>query len=253
MNKKPKNRRLQIFLSACLLATSSFVAAEPEKWLVIGTASNLKTGEIVYREYHDITQQQHTVRYIDPAEKLIATKNISYHHGFNTPEYQQNDQRVNRQTGSKWQDDHFIIFRQEKSEKPHEKTIKPADDLVIDAGFDYHIRSHWEELIDGKILPFSFAVADPLMTLNMKLEEVSPAKTAIKQHSEQYRYFLASSRNRLIGWAIPDINLAYDHDSHLLQVYQGPSNITDKNDKNQTVIIRYEYKQQLAADGAHTP
>jgi hypothetical protein len=248
------NKNLPFFLFAYLLATSLFVAAEPEKWLVTGTASNLKTGEVVYREYHDISKQQHTVRYTDPADKLIATKNISYSHGFTTPEYLQNDIRFDRKTGSKWKNDHFIIFRQEKAEKPHEMIVKPTDDLVIDAGFDYLIRSRWEELIDGKILPFTFAVADPLMTLNMQLEEVSASKTAIKQHNEKYRYFLASSRNRLIGWAMPDINLAYDHDSHLLQIYQGPSNLTDKNDKSQTVIIRYEYQRPvLAADGENTP
>lgn len=226
-----------LFFFACVLAQ-----AEPERLLVTGTASNLKTGKVVYREYHDITKAQHTVLYVDEKEKTIASKTIQYLHGFNTPEYQLNDQRVDRKTGSEWAKDHFIIFRQEKSEKRHEKSVDPADDLVIDAGFDHFIRKHWEELIDGKILPFSFAIADPLTILNMQITEVSAAKTAIKQHSNRYRYFLASSRNKLISWAIPDINLAYDRETRLIQVYQGPSNITDQNDKTQNVTIRYEYQ-----------
>ncbi|HSC75408.1 MAG TPA: hypothetical protein VLB90_04130 [Pseudomonadales bacterium] len=243
------NKPLRIFLALCLLFTSILASAEPEKWLVTGTASNLTTGEIVYREYHDITPQQHTVLYKNPAGKLIATKNISYNHGFNTPEYQQNDLRFDRHTGSKWQNNHFMMFSQEKSDRAYENTVKPADDLVIDAGFDYLIRSHWDELLKGKVLPFSFAVADPLMVLSMQVEAVSASETAIRQHRSQYRYFLVSSRNHLIGWAMPDINLAYDRDSHLLQIYQGPSNITDQNDTNQTVVVRYEYQQALPAAG----
>ena len=226
-----------LFFLACALAQ-----AEPERLLVTGVASNLKTGKVVYREYHDITKLQHTVRYIDEKEKLIAEKTIQYLHGYNTPEYQLQDQRVDRKTGSEWAKDHFIIFRQEGLEKRHEKSVAAANDLVIDAGFDHFIRSNWEKLINGKVLPFSFAIADPLTLLNMQLTEVTAAKTAIKQHSNSYRYFLASSRNKLIGWAIPDINLAYDRETRLIQVYQGPSNITDQNDKTQTVTIRYEYQ-----------
>lgn len=248
------NRQLQFSLTVCLLATSACVLADPGKLLVTGTASSVKTGKTVYREYHDITPQQHTVHYVDPSEKLIASKEIHYSHGFNTPEYLLDDKRFGKRTGSKWQDDHFIVFRQEQSGDPHEKTVKPADNLVIDAGFDYFIRSHWNELIDGKTLPFSFAIADPPTVLEMKITEVSAAETAISQHSDLYRYFLVHSRNRLIGWAIPDINLAYNRDNHLLQVYQGPSNITDQNDTRQTVTIRYEYQYPaLAADGEHKP
>lgn len=237
------NKYLRETIVTALCIFASVVAhAEPERLLVTGTASNLKTGKPAYREYHDITKTQHTVRYVDDHEKTIASKTVQYLHGFNTPEYQLQDQRIGRNTGSQWKDDHFIIFRQEKTEKRHEKKVNPAADLVIDAGFDHFIRMHWEELIDGKILPFSFAIADPLTILNMQLTEVSAAKTAITQHSDRYRYFLANSRNKLIGWAIPEIHLAYDNESRLLQVYQGPSNITDQKDKPQNVNIRYEYQ-----------
>lgn len=237
-------------VTSLFIFASIWTHAESERLLVTGTASTLKTGKPAYREYHDITKIQHTVRYVDENDKTIASKTVQYLHGFNTPEYQLQDQRVDINTGSEWKDDHFIIFRQEKSEKRHEKMVKPADDLVIDAGFDHFIRNHWDELIAGKVLPFSFAIADPLTILNMQLTEVSAAKTAITQHSDRYRYFLANSRNKLIGWAIPEIHLAYDSESRLLQVYQGPSNITDQNDKAQTVNIRYEYQYpKLVSNG----
>ncbi|MBK8289433.1 MAG: hypothetical protein IPK95_13090 [Cellvibrionales bacterium] len=65
------------WVAACfLLFASVSVSAAPDRLLVTGTASSLETGNIVYREYHDITEQQHTVRYVDPDEKLIASKDI---------------------------------------------------------------------------------------------------------------------------------------------------------------------------------
>ena len=237
------------WVAACfLLFASVSVSAAPDRLLVTGTASSLETGNIVYREYHDITEQQHTVRYVSQDEKLIASKDIFYSHGFNTPEYELHDKRFERRTGSQWQDGHFIVFRTEKSEKPHQKKITPEKNTVIDAGFDHFIRENWNALVNGEVLPFSFVVADPLVILNMNIEEVDAEHTAIKQHSNQYRYFFAHSRNRLIGWAIPDIHLAYDSNSHLLQLYQGPSNLTDQHDKSQNVLIRYEYQRPATAN-----
>ena len=235
--------RSPVFYIAALLACwSTALLAQPEKLLVTGTASNLKTGSVVYREYHNVSKEQHSVRYVDAANKLIASKFVHYQHGFNTPEYQLDDKRFNRRTGSKWENGHFVIFRQEKSGKSDRKIIKSDSNMVIDAGFDHFIRLHWDELIDGKVLPFSLAVADPLTILHMELTEMSAVQTAIKQRSDRYRYFLVHSSNNLIGWAIPEMHMAYDRDTKLIQIYQGPSNLTDQDDKTQTVVIRYEYR-----------
>jgi len=229
----------------------------PSRLLVSGTAEDIKTGEIIYREYHDISQQQHTVRYVDPAENLIASKEIRYQHGYTTPEYTLHDKRFDRHTGSQWQDGHFIIFKQEGSHEKHQKKVQAAPDLVIDAGFDYFVRSQQDALAKGKVLPFTFAVADPLVTLDMKLEEVNKTETAIKLRDDQpnndFRYFYAHSRNKLIGWAVPDIHLAYDARNNMLQMYQGPSNITDMQDKSQRVLIRYQYQFPTPASDGSKP
>jgi hypothetical protein len=194
------------------------------------------------------------VRYVDPDNTVIATKEIHYAHGYTTPEYTLYDKRFDRHTGSRWQDGHFIVFKQDGSNKNHEKIMKSAPDLVIDAGFDYFIRTQRDALANGAVLPFTFVVADPLIALNMQLQAVSQNETVIPDHNAQYDYFLASSRNRFIGWAIPDINLAYDKKNYLLKVYQGPSNLTDNRDKSQTVVIRYEYPNMNSEiQGEFTP
>lgn len=225
-----------------LLLMSGMACASPERLRVTGTAINPDTRETVYQEFHDISHNQHTVRYEGKDGQVIATKALHYEQGYNTPLYQLNDLRFSRQTGSEWDKGIFVIFRQEAGTKRHEKRVTPSTDLVIDAGFDHFIRSHWQELVDGKVIPFSFLLADPLLSLNMQMQSVNMNDSAITEKHADYHYFLASSRNHFIGWAIPDIHIAYDNNEQLLRLYHGPSNITDNDDDRQTVFIRYSYE-----------
>jgi len=241
------NRCITTFLLIILWASISASAlAQANNLRVIGIASPIKkdgsiSQRVVYREQHDISPQQHTVLYTDAQGQAIARKQIRYLHGYTTPEYSLQDLVHHRRSGSEWQNGKFVIYQQDEDEKRTEKTVKPDANTVIDAGFDYFIRSHWVDLIDGKILPMHLVVADPLTTLHMQVAEVGAAQTAIPQHSERYRYFLVSGSNPLTRWVIPTLHLAYDSTSHLLQIYQGPSNILDSDSKVQTVNIQYSY------------
>lgn len=234
------------FLAALWLSGSAPVIAQPKLLSVTGiaapvTSNNSFSHRVAYREQHTISPQQHTVVYTDAQGHTLARKQIHYQHGYTTPEYQLQDIIHHRNSGSAWQDGHFVVYRQEGEQRQSEKVVQPSSNTVIDAGFDYFIRRHWDALIDGKTLPFTLIVADPLTELHMQVAEVSTAQTAIPQHSEHYRYFLVNSSNPLIRWVIPTLHLAYDRDSQLLQVYQGPSNIPDSAGKVQTVNIQYSY------------
>ncbi len=198
----------------------------------------------MYREFHDISKSNHTVRYEDSNSNLIASKEINYDKGFISPLYKMHDYRHKRITGCEWENGHFRVFRQEENNELKQKILKPSNDMVIDAGFDYFIRSHWNELTHGKQLPFSFVVTDPLLVLNMKIDEVRKEESVIHEKNTDFRYFFVRSRNQFIGWAIPDIHLAYSNKDQLLQIYQGPSNLTSNNDHSQSVVIRYEYPKK---------
>jgi hypothetical protein len=231
----------ELLLSLALLVMATAAQADAIRLRVTGEASHVGSGEPAYREIHEIGNTRHTVQYLDQDGHLLASKQLDYAQGYNTPLYELVDQRFNRRTGSRWQDGQFIVYRQQGQHTPQQHKLAPAADLVIDAGFDHFIREQWQRLLDGEAVPFSFAVADPLVTLDMAMRAVPAGESAIAEQRDDYRYFVASSRNRLIGWAIPDIHVAYDAEQKLLRSYQGLSNITDARDKRQTVLIRYTY------------
>ena len=241
------NRHIAALLLAILWVSISTSALAQSSYLrVVGVASPVKkdgsiSQRVAYREQHHVSPQQHTVLYTDAQGLAIARKQISYLHGYTTPEYSLQDLVHHRRSGSEWQNNNFLIYQQDARNLRAEKVVQPNANTVIDSGFDHFIRKHWAELIDGKILPMSLVVADPLTTLHMNIAEVSAAQTAIPQHSERYRYFLVGGSNPLTRWVIPALHLAYDRDSHLLQIYQGPSNIPDREGKVQTVNIQYSY------------
>jgi hypothetical protein len=236
-------RSVRITVTAALtLFASGWLAAAPESLLVTGIATHPDNRQPAYSEHHTITREHHSVRYLGTDESLLASKQLDYTQGYNTPVYTLEDMRFARQTGSLWQDGAFVVFQQEKSGKRHEKTFAPGSQLVIDAGFDHFIRSHWAALVAGEVLPFTFVVADPLVALDMQLQQIPAADSLIADKRDDYRYFVANSSHRLISWAIPEIHVAYDEKEKLLRIYQGLSNITDGNDKRQNVLIRYTYE-----------
>jgi hypothetical protein len=228
-----------LFVAGLVMACTWTLAED--SLLVNGTARDLKTHEVAYYEYHSINRKHHTVRYTAADGQTIATKRIDYTHGYNTPLYNLYDLRHDLHTGNEWQGDHFSIYRYQTGNTPDRKKILPYNSIVIDAGFDHYVREHWQKLQSGEAVPFDFFVADPLIKLNMKLLAVQPFQSLIKKSNPRFCYFKAVSRNRLIGWAVPEIHLAYDCGQRLLQFYHGPSNITDKNNHSQQVIIHYQY------------
>lgn len=242
----------ELLLTLMLACSIPLAQASEPRWRVTGDAQRLDNGAPAYREIHDIAAIEHTVRYEAPDGRLLASKQLDYGQGLNTPVYELEDVRFQRRTGSRWQDGQFVVFRAQQDKPVREQTLAAAPDLVIDAGFDHFIRAHWDRLVAGEAVPFSFAVADPLVTLAMAMRAVPASESAIAEKHDDYRYFVASSRNRLIGWAIPDIHVAYDANDKLLRIYQGLSNLTDDRDQRQNVLIRYRYEPVVQlARGEH--
>lgn len=237
-----------LFSTLLALALGMDVAVaqtQPTAMRIVGVATAIhqdgSLGATLYREQHDVTPQQHTVIYTDTQGRVLARKQIRYQHGYSTPEFDLQDFMHHTRNGSEWHKGYFLIYQQDGYKQRTTKVIEPDAETAIDAGFDSYIRQHWAELVSGKTVPIKLVVAEPLVVLNLNITEVSAAHTGIPQRSEHYRYFLVNGSNALTRWVLPTLQLAYDRDSHLLQVYQGPSNILGNKGKVQDVNIQYSY------------
>lgn len=215
--------------------------------LVYGDARDIETSTTIYTEEHRISSAAHKVIYRQPDGSLIAKKNIQYSQGYATPIFQLYDERFGRTSGSKWEDGEWLIWQQQKSGNRQEKRIFPKKNLVIDAGFNHFVLDNFEALEKGNALDFTFAITDPPMELPMTIEKNDCNNPVFSQSDNNVLCLKVVTHNVFYRLFIPVIYLAYlqspgDHMSHLLSLYQGPSNLTDNRDKAQNVRIHYRYE-----------
>lgn len=216
---------------------------------VYGEARDIHSKALLYTEEHRINTTTHKVTYRQVDGTLIADKNIQYTQGYATPSFQLYDHRFGRTSGSKWQEGNWLLWQQDKSGKRDEKGFDPEQNLVIDAGFNYFVLENFKALEEGKALDFTFAITDPPMEIPMTIKKKSCTDAVFFSTDENVLCLKIVSHNFLFRIFVPVIYLAYIHNpendiTHLLSLYQGPSNLPDNDDKAQTVRITYRYEFQ---------
>jgi len=214
---------------------------------VYGEARDIHSKALIYTEEHRINTTTHKVTYRQGDGALIADKNIQYAQGYATPSFQLYDHRFGRTSGSKWQEGEWVLWQQEKSGKRDEKTIRPKKNLVIDAGFNHFVLEHFEALEKGNALDFTFAITDPPMEIPMTIQKKNCNNAIFSDAGEMVICLKVVAHNPLMRLFVPVIYLAYIHNpdgrtTHLLSLYQGPSNLTNNEDKAQNVRIHYRYE-----------
>jgi len=214
---------------------------------VYGEARDIHSNALLYTEEHRITTTAHKVTYQQGDGILMADKSIQYTQGYATPSFQLYDERFGRTSGSKWQDGEWVIWQEDKSSGRKEKTISPKKNLVIDAGFNHFVLEHFEALAQGKALEFTFAITDPPMEIPMTIQNKNCSNALFSAAGKTVLCLKVVSHNIFYRLFVPVIYLAYNHNpedglSHLLSLYQGPSNLPNHHDKAQTVRIHYRYE-----------
>lgn len=213
---------------------------------IYGEARATGDRRLLYTEEHFISESGHGVNYRFPDGRPLANKYIDYRSGYRTPQFELHDLRFDRKSGSRHEPGENILWQEHKNGSRQERRLEESENLVIDAGFDHYILENFNLLSGGKNLDFTFAIADPPMAIDMLLEKIDCKEDGFFKSDLPHSCLRARIKNTLLRWFIPDINLAYINDVSLnrpvLAVYQGPSNLTDNDDKAQTVRIQYRYK-----------
>lgn len=225
------------------------MAAKADKSLlsdmqVVGEAYQLNGEQLLYRELHSYGAdgQRHQVEYRDVDGRLIAKKILNYGRGAATPEFTQWDYRNDRETSVYWADNGFVLSRIQDQQRLF-KQFEPRSPLVLDAGFDAFIRSHWSELTTGQVMTFHF----PLLK-NARLVELRVRRSECSYSALDQQCFKLQLSNRLLRLLTEPIELGYDPKRKLLLRYRGLSNIEDEKGKGLPVDIRYRYKGKEAGN-----
>ncbi|MBC7487977.1 MAG: hypothetical protein H7282_14645 [Cytophagaceae bacterium] len=202
-----------------------------------GIATDLKSNKFYYLEEHMETIDHHVlkhavIQYKDSAGAVIAKKAINYSGNKVTPVFEQNDYRDGYTEGVSFSGNKLVLkFRKNKKETLKTKSIDIPDNLVVDGGFNYYIKSNWIDLIAGKTKVFNFAVPSQLNYFAFKLYKDSQKNDEIVFKMEPDNYILRK--------LVDPIRVTYKVSTKRIIKYEGLSNINDKKGNSYLVKIMY--------------
>ena len=221
-----------------------------------GTAYSLDDNQVLYREDHTLTMKdgqpiERTTLYYDADNQLFAEKNNRYRSQFNnpdshnldsnntdsdspaTPDFMLTDDRYGysesmEQDGKRWR-----VEYKEPKESGNKILSKPDYTPVIDAGFDEFVRAHWNDLMKGDTVNFSFAVPSRLEWIDFRLIPLAQKDGTLTVEMRL--------KSRWIAWLLDPVFLNYDLKSKRLLTYRGLTNIRTIDGDGIKAEIRYAY------------
>lgn len=218
------------------------MCAPDEKTSILGIAQS-PSGDFIYCEHIEISPEHNlNISYTKDGKKFAEKKVIRTRNPA-TPSIEQVDSRsgetriasVNEQLLS-------MQYQGSRKENIQNSQFSLADVDVVDAGFDYFIREHWDNLQAGKVLPVNFASIAHQKVLSLRVRKLESQKCAEKNETTQppYCYFVEID-NALLRLVLGNIKLSYDEQRRLTN-FNGVVNIEDDKGETQTAHIRYYYK-----------
>ena len=211
---------------------------------IIGTAFDNKQQLLYTEEHRYLSDTSHHIIYKEPDGFIFSEKKISYKTSFLAPEFVQSNQRNNEYIAINYNDITNInsLFRKD-GKHPIKKVslalnINDTLALVIDAGFDHFIRQYWQKINHSNQLAFNFLSTTRQSIIKLVIKEKPCAE------NRSYRCFIVTPKNWLLKLIAGQINLQYNRQQQLL-VFEGISNIADKNNDYKHVFIRYQHLKNI--------
>ena len=226
------------------LSTLASLALADDSYTASGTAYNLKTGKVVYRELFtglDANNEVH-VNYARSEGVIFARKKLNYNTEVFQPGMEFNDERDDEQVSASFDGGRLLLTHKFKGDS-QTKTFYETSKLIIDAGIDAFIQQQWAKITAGNKVEFDVADARHLGIEKFVIKEIdsSASPLAYKGAGEKWKYFRVDTANKLASIFVDPIYYAYEPDGKYLMRYQGRSNIDNDSGEAWDVRIEYEY------------
>lgn len=217
-----------------LLLSSLAIGTEKRE----GIATDLKKGSFLYKEIHLIEKdsagfnKKITTTYKDENDKVFANMTSDFSKHRMIPDTLFEDFRFNvKYEQTLFLKDLSLQISQTVNEiKKKTKNVKVYENTIAGQGFDNFLKENFDRLKNIKI---KFVVLDQLDFFNFIASNLTH-KTA---DESQFKLEIDSF---WVGFLINPITVTYNNDSKKLIKYQGLSNILNKNEKSQEVLISYK-------------
>lgn len=203
-------------------------------------AMNPSSGKLMYVEAHWVDDHagdsSRLVLYRCPDGKPFARKLVEAHGHPQAPDFAMTDARNGYREGVRSEGGKRVVYvRQSGSSNERTAPLESSPMLVIDAGFDAYIRSHWDSLGKNDSDTIPFLIPSRLGSLNFKVKRLDDAQIG-DYHARQYQLGLAS----WIGFALPHILVAYDEKTRELLRFDGIANIRSNGGDNVKARIVFD-------------
>lgn len=192
-----------------------------------GYAYDLKSNRYLYTEVHEQKLSGDkwlggSIRYYGADGVLLGEKKMDFSANPFIPVYDYHLPALQYQEGITSVSDSGIAML--KSSHGKRKTVKVDNDppMAADSGFHAFLRAHFQDLLDGKTVPFTFVAAGNLDTFKFRAKRIDDTTFEGKKAVR----FLVEA-NSLLRVVAPNLQLTYDPEEQRLLEYRGPSNVID--------------------------
>ena len=207
-----------------------------------GIASDLVSGQVFFTEEHEefLTDERlpelTLIQYKNPEGKIIVRKKIDYTHHTYHPDFIQEDLRDGYLEGAKAVGDEIeLIHRKNNKKSIQTKRVRIPEPAVVDGGFNYFLKSRWDDLLSGKEIKFNFAVPSQLTYYSFRVHKVQD-----ETNKEKHVVVFKMEPDSLILRALASpIYLYYNVDTKRLMRYEGITTINDAWGKSFSAKIVY--------------
>jgi len=226
------------FVSALLLCVFavSQAAAQTEIIKFEGDAYDIESGDLIYTEQHSLKlidglPEEETVVYVAADGHELARKEMTYSEP-QRPGYRLTITDPQRIETVKPGESGVAV------ESVKSGTLNWPDDsaAVIDGGFHYLILEHFDTLLDGNTVDFEFLTPSRVSWTSLRVSPEEPANRQL--------VLMLNLQNRLISWAVSDIELTYDIETRRLLRYSGLTNLPKPEGGNYKARIEYDYSEE---------
>ncbi|TGL23867.1 hypothetical protein EHQ46_01690 [Leptospira yanagawae] len=237
----------KILIFAIVFPSFLPLLAEKPKYQYFGKAYDLSSGKYIYsdnhKEYYNNGKHTHSeIQYKDANGKVFGSKHIEFDQNPEVPTFKTVDERDGYTEGADVKGKSVRLFFKRKKEDPlSEKTYTPKSPAVLDGGFDYFVRNHWDELANGSRLSFHFIAP-------VQLDDYKFAVLKIKDgewKGRQALYLRLEIDNFVLKQVVKPFLLVYDVETRRILQFEGLSNINDENGKSLKVKIVYDYPKEV--------
>ncbi|MDD2565065.1 MAG: hypothetical protein PHU27_12700 [Salinivirgaceae bacterium] len=206
-----------------------------------GFAKEVSTHKLLYEEVHTeiYSADKHNkteTKFLDENKKIIASRILDFSNSMISPQYSLEDHRTGAYEAVTNRSGKFLIqYKENRDAETISESITVPDPAVVDGGFNYFVKSKWNQLMQGETVGFNYisTARQEYYRFQLTIDKSSSNRSSnlVLVKMEPTNYFLRA--------LLDPIYITYNKNTRRIVQYSGISNIKDKEGKTQVAVLTY--------------